>query len=104
MISIKFLPVITLLYKTKNGRYQVSITVPSALKVTLYRTCWNNRTWRIISIVAENKSHAHHKTHFAYNESHHDSYPQFPPSLLGMPGTMADHLGKTNKGLALLKH
>ena len=26
-------------------------------------------TWHIISIIAENKPHAHHKTPFAYNES-----------------------------------
>ena len=26
-------------------------------------------TWHVISIIAENKPHAHHKTHFAYNES-----------------------------------
>ena len=63
MISIKFLPVITMLYKTKNGRYQVSNTVPSALKVMLYQTYGNNRTWHIISIVAENKLHTPHKTH-----------------------------------------
>ena len=31
MISIKFLPVTTMLYKTKNGRYQVLNRVPSAL-------------------------------------------------------------------------
>ena len=61
--SIKFLLVITMLYKTKNGRYQVLNTVPSALKVTLYRTYGNNRTWRFSSIIVVNKLHAHHKTH-----------------------------------------
>ena len=59
MISIKFLLVIKMLYKTKNGRQQVSNTVPSAL----YCMYGNNRTWCIISIVTENKPHAHHKTH-----------------------------------------
>ena len=58
MISIKFLLVIKMLYKTKNGRRQVSNTVPSAL----YRMYGNNRTWCIISIVTENKLHAHHET------------------------------------------
>ena len=58
-ISIKFLLVIKMLYKTKNGRQQVSNTVPSAL----YRMYGNNRTWCIISIVTENKPHAHHETH-----------------------------------------
>ena len=63
MISIKFLLVIKMLYKTKNGTQQVSNAVPSAPKVTLYRTYGNNRTWRVISIIAENKPHAHHETH-----------------------------------------
>ena len=30
------------------------------------KTWW---TWRVTSIIAENKSHAFHKTHFVYNES-----------------------------------
>ena len=58
-ISIKFLLVIKMLYKTKNGRQQVSNTVPAAL----YRMYGNSRTWCIISIVTENKPHAHHETH-----------------------------------------
>ena len=33
------------------------------------------RTWRVISIIAENKPHAHHNS-------------QFPRSPLGTPGTM----------------
>ena len=57
----------------------------------------------VIRIIAGNKSHAHHIDSFAYNESRPNSYLQFPPSLLGTPGTMADHLGKTNESLALLK-
>ena len=62
-ISIKFLLVITTRYKTKYGTRQVSNTVPSALKVTLYCTYGNNRTWRVISIIVGNKSHVNHKTH-----------------------------------------
>ena len=34
---------------------------------------------------------------FAYNESRHGSYPQFPRSPLGTRGTMADHLAKTDE-------
>ena len=45
---------------------------------------------------------------FAYNESHHDSYPQFPRSPLGTPGSMApffatDRRKKIACSLALLK-
>ena len=32
----------------------------------------------------------------AYNESRHDSYPQFPRSPLGTPGTMGRHTKKKN--------
>ena len=34
---------------------------------------------------------------FAHNKSRHDSYPQFPRSPLGTPGTIADQLRKTDK-------
>ena len=34
-----------------------------------------------------NQAHAHHESHLRYNESRHDSYPQFSRSL-GTPGTM----------------
>ena len=34
---------------------------------------------------------------FAYNESRHDSYPQFQRSPLGTPGTMADDLRRTHE-------
>ena len=59
-ISIKCLLVITTLYKTKAGRQRVSSTVPSAPKVTLYRTYGDSRTWRVNSIIAcSSRAHLH---------------------------------------------
>ena len=85
-IRIKFLLVITTRYKTKYGTRQVSNTVPSPLKVTLYRAYGNNRTWRVISIIAENKLHAHHETHLHTMKVVTILIPQFPRSPLGRLG------------------
>ena len=62
-ISIKFLLVITTLYKSKNGIYQVYNTVPSSPKVTVYPQIGKNSAWHVISIITANNSHTHQETH-----------------------------------------
>ena len=41
-------------YRTQSFRLQ---------RLRFYCTYENNRTWRVISVIAENKPYAHHKTH-----------------------------------------
>ena len=55
------------------------------------------RIGKITSLPNGEKRHQLHRGFFAYNESGHYSYPQFSRSLLVTPGTMADHLGKTDE-------
>ena len=49
----------------------------------------------VISVIAGSKPHAPHGDSFAYNESCHDSYSQFPRSLLETPGSMAYYCAHT---------
>ena len=44
-------------------RMEITVINHSPLKVTLYLTYGNNRTWCFISVITENKPHAHHETH-----------------------------------------